>query len=121
MTTLSSKSAYALAAIAGAAGWVLVSDLGGRREAWDSPLYFAWFLPSLCLVVAGISFFAPERPWRWASTPFAAQAVVVFVQNPTANLMPLGLIMFAIFAGVVMVPASIAAAVRRRLDPAPSA
>ena len=120
MTTLSSKAAYVLAAITGAAGWVAVSEVSARREAWDSPLYFAWLLPSVCLVVVMISFFAPERPWRWAFTPFAAQAVVVFVQNPGANLLPLGLIMFAIFGGVVTVPASIAAAARRRLDPAAS-
>ena len=118
MTTLPAKAAYALAAITGAVGWVVISNLGGRREAWDSPLYFAWLLPVVCVVVVVISFFAPERPWRWAFTPFAAQAVVVFLQNPGANLLPLGLIMFAILGGVVTVPASIAAATRRRLDPA---
>jgi len=61
-----------------------------RREAWDSELYFTWFLPSVAFIVAGVAYFAPERAWCWAFVPFGAQAVVAFVQNPTANLLPLG-------------------------------
>ena len=76
MTTLHPRWAYTLAAIAGAAGWVTISLLTHRREAWDSGLYFSWFLPSLALIAAGLAFFAPERAWRWAFVPFGAQAAV---------------------------------------------
>jgi hypothetical protein len=55
--------------------------------------------------------------WRSAFTPFAAQAVVAFVQNPGANLLPQGLPVFAFYGAVCLVPAWIGAARRRRLDP----
>lgn len=93
----------------GAAAWVVVSMAGGRREAWDSPLYFTIALPVLALTVASVAYFVPVRVWRWAMFPFWAQAVVAFLQNPTANLLPLGLIVFSIFGVVYLVPAAIAA------------
>jgi hypothetical protein len=116
MTTLGSESANTIAALAGAVGWVTISQLTHRREAWDSELYFSWFLPSIALVVAGLAFFAPDRPWRWAFAPFAAQAVVALVQNPTANLLPLGLLVFAFYGALCLVPGWAGATLRRRLN-----
>ena len=85
MITLPAAWAYLLAASCGAAGWVIVSLVSGRREAWDSALYFPLFLPVLCLMVAVIGFFAPTRPWRWGLVPFVAQAVIMIVQNPSGK------------------------------------
>ncbi|MGH7512439.1 MAG: hypothetical protein ACREOQ_05875 [Gemmatimonadales bacterium] len=116
MSTLQPKWAYSVAAATGAVGWIAISYLTHRREAWDSDLYFSWFLPSAALVVAGLAFFAPERAWRWALVPFGAQAVVAFVQNPTANLLPLGLVVFAFYGALCLVPAWVGAGLRRRLD-----
>jgi hypothetical protein len=96
MTTLPARLAYVIAAAAGAVGWLGISQLTHRREAWDSALYFSW---------------------RWAFTPFAAQAVVAFVQNPGANLLPLGLLVFAFYGALCLVPAWVGAALRHRLDP----
>ncbi|HEY7503006.1 MAG TPA: hypothetical protein VH700_02815 [Gemmatimonadales bacterium] len=121
MTTLHPKWAYAIGAVAGAAGWIAVGQLTNRREAWDSELYFTWFLPSVALVVAGLAFFAPERAWRWAFVPFGAQAAVAVVQDPTANLLPLGLLVFAFYGGLCLVPVWAGTRLRRRLDPARTA
>jgi hypothetical protein len=120
MTILPARFAYAIAAIVGAAGWLGISHFTHRREAWDSALYFSWFLPSVAPVVSGLGFLAPGRSWRWAFTPFGAQAVIAFVQNPGANLLPLGLLVFAFYGAVCTVPAWIGAAARRRLGPARS-
>jgi len=119
MTTLRAPIAYTIAALAGAAGWLAISHLTHRREAWDSDLYFSWFLPSLALVVAALAFFAPDRAWRWAFAPFGSQAGVAFIQNPTANLLPLGLLVFAFYGACCTVPAWVGAAIRRHLDPNP--
>lgn len=102
---------------AGAIAWIAVSMLGGRREAWDSPLYFTYAMPVLAIVIAAVAFFVPARFWRWAMFPFWAQAFVAFFQNPTANLLPLGLIMFSILGAVFLVPAAIAALAGRRFSP----
>jgi hypothetical protein len=118
MTTLHPKWAYAIGGAAGAVGWVTISQLTHRREAWDSELYFTWFLPSAALVVAALAFFAPDRAWRWAFVPFGAQAVVAFVQNPTANLLPLGLLVFAFYGALCLLPMWAGTTLRRRLDPA---
>jgi hypothetical protein len=117
MTTLQPRLAYTVAAAAGAMGWIAISHVTGRREAWDSELYFSWFLPSIAIVVGGLAYFAPERAWRWAFVPFAAQAVVAFVQNPTANLLPMGLLVFAFYGALCLIPVKIGTAIRRRLDP----
>jgi hypothetical protein len=116
MTTLPGKLAYVIAAALGAVGWVAISEMTHRREAWDSDLYFTWFLPSVAVVVAGLAFFAPERSWRWAFVPFGAQAVVAFVQNPTANLLPMGLVVFAFYGALCLLPVWVGAGLRRRLE-----
>jgi hypothetical protein len=116
MTTLQPKWAYAISSAAGAIGWVAISQVTHRREAWDSELYFSWFLPSIALIVGGLAYFAPERAWRWAFVPFGVQAVVAFIQNPTANLLPLGLLVFAFYGALCLLPTWVGVGVRRRLE-----
>jgi hypothetical protein len=99
----------------GAVTWLLVSFFGGRREAWDSPLYFMVVMPVVAMTAAAVAFYVPSRPWRWAMLPFAGQAIVAFLQNPTANLMPLGLIVFFVLGLVCLVPTWVAAFAGRRL------
>ena len=98
----------------GTGAWIAVAAMGGRREAWDSPLYFTLALPAIALAVAAVSYLVPVRVWRWAMFPFWAQAVTAFLQNPGANLLPLGLIVFSIFGAVFLLPANIAAQIGRR-------
>jgi len=66
------------------------------------------------VTVAVVAYLVPVRVWRWAMFPFWAQALVAFLQNPTANLLPLGLIVFSMFGAVCLVPASIGAQMGRR-------
>ena len=116
MITISERTAFVVAAVAGAVGWAAISATTGRREAWDSEAYFGLFLPGLAILIAWLAFLAPRGAWRWAFVPFGAQAVVAFVQNPTGGLLPLGLIVFAIFGAVCLVPALVAAWFRRWYD-----
>jgi hypothetical protein len=101
----------------GAATWIAVAIFGGRSEAWDSELYFA-ALPLIGLTAGVVSYFAPARFWRWAFFPFLAQAVVMFAmglaEGAGANLLPLGLIVFAIFGAFCAIPAAIGAAAGRK-------
>lgn len=114
--TLSEKQAGWIAAVAGGGGWLAISALSGRREAWDAGIYFSLYLPLLALIVGALAWNVPERTWRWAFIPFGAQAVVAFLQNPTASLLPLGLIVFAIYGCIFLIPAKIGASARRRRD-----
>jgi hypothetical protein len=116
VTTLSDKWAYTFAVLGGAATWIAVSQATGRREAWDHEIYFTFALPSLWVLSAGLGFIAPARAWRWGFVPFAAQAIVMIVQKPGGNLLPLGLILFAVFGAIAAVPAQVAAWIRRWID-----
>jgi hypothetical protein len=101
----------------GAVSWIAVAMYGGRREAWDSELYFT-ALFGIALIAGAVSYFAPARFWRWAFFPFAAQAVVMVALGAAggsgASLLPLGLIMFAIFGAVSVIPAAIGAVLGRK-------
>jgi len=116
MTTLPFRTAAAIGAAFGAAAWLGIGFVTHRTEAWDSEHYFTWFFPLLALVLAGLGFVAPDRPGRLAFLPFAGQAIVMFVRNPTASLMPLGLIMLAVYGVMFMVPAVLGGALRRWLE-----
>jgi hypothetical protein len=53
MPRLSATSAYTLAAVAGALVWVEASVLSGRREAWDSSLYWTMGYP-VAIALGGV-------------------------------------------------------------------
>jgi hypothetical protein len=100
----------------GAATWVFVAMASGRREAWDSGLYFVLVLPVIALTAGIVSYKVPVRTWRWAMFPFAAQAIVMIVQEPAGNLLPVGLITFFIFGAMCLIPARIGAFVGRKMS-----
>ena len=101
------------AVVVGAAVWFYVAGASGRREAWDSDLYWSQGMPIVALCAALFGFLAPQRPWRWGMAPLAGQAIAAVVRDPTANLLPIGLIVFAVLGGLCAIPAYIAAAIRR--------
>jgi hypothetical protein len=96
--------AYLIAAGAGVGGWLAISIGTGRREAWDTGSYFAVFLPAIVVLSALLGFFFPRRVWRWPATAFGSQAVVLFLSNPTGELLPLGLMVF----GFLSIPSFLA-------------
>ncbi len=101
----------------GAATWIVVAMAGGRREAWDSELYFLLVMPVIALTAGIVSYIVPVRTWRWAMFPFAAQAFVMFIQEPAGGpLAPLGLIMFVIFGALCVIPARIGVFAARKLS-----
>jgi hypothetical protein len=96
---------YLLAAACGAAIWILISVASGRREAWDSGLYFSVGIPAVCLVSMALAFFEPNHSWRWGVLPLVGQFVWMVLSQGPGNLLPLGVIVF----GVLSVPPIIAA------------
>ena len=107
------QCAYAIAIAAGGASWLYVSWVSGRREAWDSGLYYSLALPVLGVVAAALGFILPERAWRWGMVPFGAQALAAVALNPSGNLLPLGLVLFGILGAILAVPAYAGAFARR--------
>ncbi len=102
----------------GAATWLAVAMFGGRREAWDSELYFVLAMPVIAVTAGIVSYVVPVRTWRWAMFPFAAQALVMVVMDPSsASMLPLGLIVFCIFGAMCLIPARIGVLAARKRSP----
>jgi hypothetical protein len=107
--------AYAVAVIAGALLWQATAMLSGRREAWDSPLYWMTAYPLGILVAAILAYLNPDRPWRWALALMWAQPVVMAITSRSGfGLLPLGLIMFGFLAIPPIAVAGIAGRLTRR-------
>lgn len=90
---------YVLAILAGMVLWFAASLLGGRREAWDSSVYWSLAYPLAIIVCAYIGHAWPQRAWRAVLVLFAAQFVAMCIRNgEIGNLWPLGLVMFGVLA-----------------------
>jgi len=102
---------YGVAFVSGMAVWILVCAYSGRREAWDSGLYFTVGIPVVCLVAGVLGYVEPERPWRWGIVPLIGQAVWMLVSQGVGNLLPLGLVVFGIFSIPSILTAIVGAAI----------
>ena len=105
------------AAAGGALIWVLICSVSGRKEAWDSDLYFSVGMPAVCLLAAVLGFLEPRRTWRWGAAPFVGQFVAMLGMVGPGNLLPLGIIVFAVLAAPSIVAARLGAFLRARIVP----
>jgi hypothetical protein len=96
---------YLLAVAGGAAIWIVIAQVSGRKEAWDSGLYFSVGIPAVCALAFVLALFQPTRIWRWGILPMAGQLVAMLLTAGGGNLLPLGVILM----GVLSVPAILAA------------
>jgi hypothetical protein len=96
---------YAVSMILGAIIWISISFLVGEDEAWDSKYYFLYGLPLMMFASGVFGYIKPKRPWRWGIAIVFSQALVLWLKNPTANLLPLGIVVF----GFISVPCIAAA------------
>ena len=62
----------------GAIAWVTSHGRAAAERRGTARLYFVLAIPAIALTAAIVSFFVPQRFWRWAMFPFAAQALVAF-------------------------------------------
>jgi hypothetical protein len=99
----------------GALLWLGTAAVSGRREAWDSPLYWSAAYP-LCIALAALlAYFGPERPARWSFAVMLVQPVAMALgRGGDFGLLPLGLLLFAILALPPLVAAKVAASARAR-------
>ena len=109
----------AIATVAGILAWDLVRLIGGRREAWDDPNYWAIGYPLMLATALMLGLGFPERPWRWAVVIVAAQAAwalfLGLATDGSVSLFPLGLAMFAVLALPCVAAAFVGQWLARRL------
>lgn len=113
---MSNRTAYAISLGSGLVVWVGLMLFGNRKEGWDHPFYFSVGMPFLFLVALYLGYRNPVRVWRWGVLPMAAQAVVAILKNPTANLLPLGLVFLAFLSLPLIGGAYLGARLNRSRD-----
>jgi len=103
MTQMIARSALlpaALAILLRAADWELIRQFGSRREAWDDLLYWQLGYPLLLLAAFVLGLVWRERPGRWVVLLIAGQVAwslaLALRADGVPNLLPLGLMMFAL-------------------------
>ncbi len=86
------KTQHAVAIAAGLLISGAISAVSGRREAWDSGLYFVAGIPLMCLVVAWLAYHHPRRAWRWTVSMAIGQSLAMALAGSSLTLWPLALI-----------------------------
>ncbi len=107
---------YLMAALCGAGIWIVIALVSGRAEAWDSGLYFSVGIPAVCLVALAFALFEPARWWRWGVLPLCGQFVWMLLSQGPGNLLPLGIIVFAVLSIPSIITAGIGAFIARRRE-----
>ena len=105
---------YALGVGVGVAVWLAASHATGRREAWDSDVYYSFGMPVVCAVSLMCGAAEPRRSWRWGVAPLVGQFGTMLVTQGVGNLLPLGLIVFALLSIPSVLTARLGAYVRKR-------
>ncbi len=90
--------AWSAAIIGGALLWLVTAGVSGRREAWDSSLYWTVAYPLGIGLAGGLGYWVPHKPWRWGLAVMLAQALALVTSGSDFGLLPLGLIVFSILA-----------------------
>ena len=109
---------YAAAAAAGFAVCLAITLVTGRREAWDSAVYFSVGIPLLCVVIFAISYRFPRRPWRWTLSMAAGQAAALALGGGSLSLWPLAIIAMTAVSVPQFVAGLIAARIAAKRAPA---
>lgn len=78
--------------------WLVVASISGKREAWDSSIYWTIAYPLSIGLAGSLGYWVPEKPWRWGLVVFLAQSMALATSGSDFSLLPLGLILFSILA-----------------------
>lgn len=105
---------FTVAVVAGVALWTAAAIAGGRREPWDSALYWSTSYPAALALAVALGLVFPDRPWRWAVALVCSQILVMAASSPSFDLLPLGMIVLAVLSLPAALLAEAGGYVRRR-------
>jgi hypothetical protein len=89
---------YAAAALSGLTVCLAISQASGRKEAWDSDLYFTIGMPVMVLAIFALSYFFPQRAWRWTLSMAIGQSIAMLLGGNSLSLWPLAIIAMLFFS-----------------------
>lgn len=83
---------YIVSALSGLGVCLAITVVTGRKEAWDSGVYFYVGIPAMCALIFAISYFFPARAWRWTLCMAIGQSLAIASGGGSLNLWPLSII-----------------------------
>jgi hypothetical protein len=89
---------WAAAALSGFVVCIGIAAATGRREAWDSSVYFSLGIPLMCLAIFAIAYAFPGRAWRWTLSMAAGQSAAMLMAGNSLSLWPLSLVAMTIYS-----------------------
>jgi hypothetical protein len=107
----------AILALSAATGVLLelgVALTSGRREAWDSPIYWTIGLPAAMVAALLIGFAARRPEWRWTVVIAPSQVLAMMVRSgEIGGLWPLTLVLSSILSAPFVAAAFVGSRLRR--------
>jgi hypothetical protein len=107
---------FSLAALAGFSVCLAITFATGRKEAWDSSLYFVAGIPAMCALVLPIAWAWPASAWRWAIGMALGQSIALLMGGGSFSLWPLTLIAMTVLSLPQAALAIVAGRWKQRLD-----
>lgn len=105
---------YAISAASGLAICLAITLVTGRKEAWDSSLYFVAGIPAMCAVAFAVGYAFPVRPWRWAAAMALGQSIAMALSGNSLSLWPLAIIAMTILSVPQFIASLVAGRISRR-------
>ena len=105
---------YALSFAGGLATCLAITLISGRKEAWDSSLYFVAGIPVMCAIAFAIAYAFPTKPWRWALAIAVGQSIAMLLGGGSLSLWPLAIVGMAVLSLPQLAAAIVGGKVSRR-------
>lgn len=105
------RQQHAIAMAAGFGICLAIAFISGRREPWDSGLYFIAGIPLMCVVIAWLAHRYPARAWRWTLSMALGQSLALALGGGSLTLWPLALVAMI----VVSIPQFVTGIIASRL------
>jgi hypothetical protein len=92
-----------------------IHAVSGRREAWDSPLYWTIGLPIAGLAALAVGFLAQRRNWFWTVLIVPGQVLTMMLRSAEiSGLLPLTVVLSAVLSAPFVVAAFVGSLLRPR-------
>jgi len=106
--------AFALSTVTGLAVCLAITFAAGKKEAWDSTLYFTVGIPVMCVLAFAIGYAFPEKAWRWALGIALGQSIALLLFGGSLALWPLTIVAMTILSLPQFAAALLGSALARR-------
>lgn len=111
---LKRRAIIALAVVAGVGLELGIHMLSGRREAWDSPLYWTLGLPVVAALSVAIGLVSERSDWLWTFLIVPSQVTTMMVRGgEIGNLWPLAAALSSILSAPFVAAAFVGSRFRR--------